>query len=71
MTAPAARAAPVRRAAGRTTATHPAGRPAHPGDGAAGVGYRQLWAADPGAWRAAGVAWRGLTEPVARRAGEL
>ncbi|WFE51804.1 alpha/beta hydrolase [Micromonospora sp. WMMD1155] len=35
------------------------------------VGYRQLWAADPSGWRAAGVAWLGLTEPVERRAGEL
>ncbi|MDG4806207.1 alpha/beta hydrolase [Micromonospora sp. WMMD1120] len=33
-----------------------------------GVGYRQLWAADPGGWRAAGVAWAGLTTPVERRA---
>ncbi|MEU2663067.1 alpha/beta hydrolase [Micromonospora sp. NPDC007220] len=43
----------------------------HPADRAADVGYRQLWAADPDAWRAAGVAWRGLTGPVARRADEL
>ncbi|MEO3773591.1 alpha/beta hydrolase [Micromonospora sp. B9E7] len=35
------------------------------------VGYRQLWSADPSGWRAAGVAWVGLTEPVERRAGEL
>ncbi|MDG4783817.1 alpha/beta hydrolase [Micromonospora sp. WMMD961] len=35
------------------------------------VGYRQLWSADPSRWRAAGVAWVGLTEPVARRADEL
>ncbi|WP_328420410.1 alpha/beta hydrolase family protein [Micromonospora sp. NBC_00389] len=35
------------------------------------VGYRQLWAADPGGWRAAGAAWAGLTGPVERRAGEL
>ncbi|MCZ7378413.1 alpha/beta hydrolase [Micromonospora sp. WMMC250] len=35
------------------------------------VGYRQLWAADPSGWRAAGVAWAGLTEPVDSRAGEL
>ncbi|SCL64826.1 Alpha/beta hydrolase [Micromonospora citrea] len=35
------------------------------------VGYRQLWAADPGGWRTAGAAWRGLTDPVGRRAGEL
>ncbi|MEU5782736.1 alpha/beta hydrolase [Micromonospora lupini] len=36
-----------------------------------GVGYRQLWAADPGGWRAAGAAWAGLTGPVERHAGEL
>ncbi|MET8232655.1 alpha/beta hydrolase [Micromonospora sp. NPDC005298] len=35
------------------------------------VGYRQLWAADPGGWRVAGAAWAGLTGPVDRRAGEL
>jgi hypothetical protein len=36
-----------------------------------GVGYRQLWAADPAGWRAAGSAWAGLTGPVDRYAGEL
>ncbi|MGC4854391.1 alpha/beta hydrolase [Micromonospora sp. DT4] len=36
-----------------------------------GVGYRQLWAADPAAWRAAGAAWAGLAVPVDRYAGEL
>ncbi|MCX5067600.1 alpha/beta hydrolase family protein [Micromonospora lupini] len=36
-----------------------------------GVGYRQLWAADPGGWRTAGAAWAGLTGPVERHAGEL
>ncbi|MFG1880645.1 alpha/beta hydrolase [Micromonospora sp. NPDC049102] len=36
-----------------------------------GVGYRQLWAADPAGWRAAGTAWAGLTGPVDRYAGEL
>ncbi|MGC4809634.1 alpha/beta hydrolase [Micromonospora sp. DT228] len=36
-----------------------------------GVGYRQLWAADPGGWRSAGVAWAGLTGPVDARVGEL
>ncbi|MGQ5259686.1 alpha/beta hydrolase [Micromonospora sp. ZYX-F-536] len=35
------------------------------------VGYRQLWAADPAGWRAAGAAWAGLTGPVERRAGEV
>ncbi|MBQ1072026.1 hypothetical protein KBX06_02415 [Micromonospora sp. C31] len=68
MTVPAPPAAvPAARAA------HPARptRPAHPAEHVADVGYRRLWAADPGAWRAAGAAWRGLTEPVARRAGEL
>ncbi|MFG3711530.1 alpha/beta hydrolase [Micromonospora sp. NPDC047730] len=35
------------------------------------MGYRQLWAADPGAWRAAGAAWRGVTDRVGRRADEL
>ncbi|MDG4762001.1 alpha/beta hydrolase [Micromonospora sp. WMMD710] len=35
------------------------------------VGYRQLWAADPGGWRVAGMAWAGLTGPVDRRAAEL
>ncbi|MFC4018208.1 alpha/beta hydrolase [Micromonospora sp. GCM10011542] len=42
--------------------------PTHP---APTVGYAQLWAADPGAWRAAGAAWAGLTGLVDRRAGEL
>ncbi|RLK13781.1 alpha/beta hydrolase family protein [Micromonospora sp. M71_S20] len=66
--APAGHAArPVTGPAGRTPPT----RPAHPADRAADVGYRQLWAADPEAWRAAGVAWRGLTGPVARRADGL
>lgn len=74
MTAPATPAAggtapPVRPA--QPAGTGPARRPAHPADRATVVGYRQLWAADPGAWRVAGVAWRGLTEPVARRADEL
>ncbi|MFI6783576.1 alpha/beta hydrolase [Micromonospora sp. NPDC050276] len=36
-----------------------------------GVGYRQLWAADPGGWRAAGAAWAGLTGPVDRRVAGL
>lgn len=36
-----------------------------------GVGYRQLWAADPGGWRAAGAAWAGLIGPVEGHAGEL
>ncbi|SCE78556.1 Alpha/beta hydrolase [Micromonospora viridifaciens] len=35
------------------------------------VGYAQLWRADPGAWIAAGVAWRGLDAPVRRRADGL
>ena len=35
------------------------------------VGYRQLWAVDPGGWRAAGAAWAGLTGPLDRRLGEL
>ncbi|MEU2613615.1 alpha/beta hydrolase [Micromonospora sp. NPDC007271] len=35
------------------------------------VGYTQLWRADPGAWVAAGAAWRGLTAPVRRRADGL
>ncbi|MEH1169814.1 alpha/beta hydrolase [Micromonospora sp. CPCC 205539] len=35
------------------------------------IGYRQLWAADPGGWRAAGTAWAGLTVPVEGRVGEL
>ncbi|SIN20763.1 Alpha/beta hydrolase [Micromonospora cremea] len=35
------------------------------------VGYAQLWAADPGAWQAAGAAWCGLTALVETRAGEL
>lgn len=74
MTAPATPAAggtapPVRPA--HPAGTGPARRPAHPADRATVVGYRQLWAADPGAWRVAGVAWRGLTEPVASRADEL
>ncbi|MER7890371.1 alpha/beta hydrolase [Micromonospora sp. NPDC094482] len=48
-------------------------RPGTAGVGMAGpaVGYDQLWAADPGAWRAAGAAWAGLTGLVDRRAGEL
>ncbi|MEV4463329.1 alpha/beta hydrolase [Micromonospora echinofusca] len=69
-----ARPAPPTRPARPTPPT----RPAHPADRAADVGhraahvsYRQLWAAEPDAWRAAGAAWRGLTEPAARRAGEL
>ncbi|WP_433535722.1 alpha/beta hydrolase [Micromonospora sp. CA-249363] len=36
-----------------------------------GVGYRQLWAADPAGWRAAGSAWAGLTGSVDRHADEL
>ncbi|MEU7842320.1 alpha/beta hydrolase [Micromonospora sp. NPDC049114] len=36
-----------------------------------GVGYRQLWAADPGGWRVAGAAWAGLTGPVERHADAL
>ncbi|MGC3864667.1 alpha/beta hydrolase [Micromonospora chersina] len=35
------------------------------------VGYAQLWRTDPGAWAAAGAAWRGLTGPVRRRADGL
>ncbi|PYC72434.1 hypothetical protein C7C45_08275 [Micromonospora arborensis] len=35
------------------------------------VGYRQLWAADPGGWRVAGAAWAGLVGPVDRRVDEL
>ncbi|MFU8871820.1 alpha/beta hydrolase [Micromonospora sp. SL4-19] len=35
------------------------------------AGYGQLWGADPGAWLAAGAAWRGLTGPVQRRADGL
>ncbi|MFG1889889.1 alpha/beta hydrolase [Micromonospora sp. NPDC049051] len=70
MTTPPATGRPAR-PAGRTAPTRPAGRPAHPAERATDVGYRQLWAADPGAWRAAGVAWRGLTGPAARRADEL
>ncbi|MGX4652142.1 alpha/beta hydrolase [Micromonospora sp. SCSIO 07396] len=31
------------------------------------IGYAQLWAASPGDWAAAGVAWRGLDAPVTRR----
>ncbi|MEW2381227.1 alpha/beta hydrolase [Micromonospora sp. NPDC047707] len=37
----------------------------------AGPGYRELWAADPGAWRAAGAAWCAASALVERRAGEL
>lgn len=36
-----------------------------------GVGYRQLWAVDPGGWRAAGAAWAGLAGPLDRSLGEL
>ncbi|MGK5742805.1 alpha/beta hydrolase [Micromonospora sp. URMC 103] len=35
------------------------------------VGYAQLWAADPGAWRAAGAEWAGLTGLVDRRSSAL
>ena len=35
------------------------------------TGYAQLWAADPAGWAATGAAWRGLTGPVQRRAGDL
>ncbi|RLP96217.1 hypothetical protein EAD98_11110, partial [Micromonospora sp. CV4] len=35
------------------------------------IGYAQPWAADPGAWQAAGAAWAGLPALVERRAGEL
>ncbi|MET7672884.1 hypothetical protein ABZS39_32820, partial [Micromonospora luteifusca] len=35
------------------------------------VGYRQLWAADPGGWRVAGATWAGMVGPVDRRVGEL
>ncbi|MFE9954486.1 hypothetical protein [Micromonospora sp. NPDC005299] len=35
------------------------------------IGYAQLWRADPGAWAAAGAAWRGLTGPIRRRADGL
>ncbi|MCZ7435413.1 alpha/beta hydrolase [Micromonospora sp. WMMC241] len=35
------------------------------------VGYAQLWRADPGAWLAAGAAWRGLAGPVRGRAAGL
>ncbi|WP_422754593.1 alpha/beta hydrolase [Micromonospora sp. WMMD708] len=31
------------------------------------IGYAQLWAASPGDWVAAGLAWRGLDAPVTRR----
>ncbi|WBB74498.1 alpha/beta hydrolase [Micromonospora sp. WMMD1128] len=43
------------------------------GDGvrAGPVGYAQLWRADPGAWLATGAAWRGLVDPVRRRADGL
>ena len=56
------------------------GAPARPAPGAGQpgespadvpVGYAQLWRADPGAWSTAGVAWRGLTGPVRRRADAL
>ncbi|WP_433387724.1 alpha/beta hydrolase [Micromonospora sp. KLBMP9576] len=59
------------RAASRPAGAGPPGRPRHPAERAGTVGYRQLWAADPGAWRAAGVAWRGLTGLVAGRADAL
>ncbi|MER7458117.1 alpha/beta hydrolase [Micromonospora sp. NPDC126480] len=36
-----------------------------------GIGYRELWAADPGAWRLAGTAWSGTAALVQRRGGEL
>ncbi|MEV4658259.1 alpha/beta hydrolase [Micromonospora sp. NPDC049301] len=63
MTAPTRpRAAGPVGARGRVTAD-PAGPPA--------VGYAQLWAADPGAWRVAGAAWARLTTLVETRAGEL
>lgn len=48
--------------------TGPAGRPA---TAAGGVGYAQLWAADPDAWRAAGTAWAGLTRLAERRSAAL
>ncbi|MFI5832374.1 alpha/beta hydrolase [Micromonospora sp. NPDC051300] len=35
------------------------------------VGYARLWRADPGAWLATGAAWRGLADPVRRRADGL
>ncbi|RKN17785.1 hypothetical protein D7147_17495 [Micromonospora musae] len=35
------------------------------------IGYAQLWAADPGAWRTAGAEWAGLTALVDRRSAAL
>ncbi|MEV0605010.1 alpha/beta hydrolase [Polymorphospora rubra] len=35
------------------------------------IGYAQLWAADPAAWRSAGTAWRGLVTMVRRRTAEV
>ncbi|WBB66437.1 alpha/beta hydrolase [Micromonospora sp. WMMD812] len=58
---------PARSAAGSRLPAAGAGQPA----GGAAVGYAQLWAADPGAWRAVGAAWGGLTDLVDRRAGDL
>ncbi|PWR04734.1 hypothetical protein DKT68_30575, partial [Micromonospora acroterricola] len=50
----------------------PAGGTGHAaGPSGPAVGYAQLWAADPGAWQAAGSAWTGLNALVERRAGEL
>ncbi|MET8909902.1 alpha/beta hydrolase [Micromonospora sp. NPDC004551] len=48
----------------------PAGR-REPAAEALPIGYAQLWRADPGAWAAAGAAWRGLIGPVRRRADGL
>ncbi|MGW4467343.1 alpha/beta hydrolase [Micromonospora sp. NPDC004704] len=35
------------------------------------IGYAELWAADPAAWRTAGSAWRGMVGPTDRRTAEL
>ncbi|WFE42362.1 alpha/beta hydrolase [Micromonospora sp. WMMD998] len=58
---------PQPRQAGARAVGHPPPRRA----GAGPVGYAQLWRADPGAWLAAGAAWRGLADPVRRRADGL
>ncbi|SCL19698.1 Alpha/beta hydrolase [Micromonospora nigra] len=44
---------------------------AAPPTAGAGIGYRQLWAADPGDWRAAGRAWGALTGLAQRRRSSL
>ncbi|MFJ8580216.1 alpha/beta hydrolase [Micromonospora sp. NPDC093277] len=54
-----------------STPDAPAGRGADPlaaSKAPSPAGYAQLWRADPGAWVAAGVGWRGLAGPVRRRA---